>query len=148
MSSKRAQYRRILESSLKGDFEEAERLNAEADDIPFSDSAVLVGAAFYLAVRKNFVSDASHDAVKAFVKEAAAEYADAQPQLRPLVIEGLVRAVLGEADLMQGIDAQEAVQTQMPLTYKIVADLRLSGDALSQLLDEAEELATEWASEG
>lgn len=145
MTDNRSNYRKILEASLRGDFDDAERLNAEFSDIPFSDSAVLVGAVFYLAVKHRFSGGADHATVKAFIDEALAEYANAQPPIKPLTAEALVRAALGETELMQGIGAEEAVPVQMSLVYKIVADAELSHADISALLDKGEKLATSWS---
>lgn len=145
MTQTRANYRQILEASLRGDFDEAERLNAELGDIPFSESAVLVGAAFYVAVKHQFREDSNHAAVIAFVNEAMAEYANAQPPMNSVTAEALVRAALGESELMRGIEAEEAVPTQLSLVYKVVQDAQLSGDDISALLDQSERLATRWS---
>lgn len=148
MTTKQAQYRQILEAGLRGDFTEAERLNAELGDIPFSVSAVLVGAVFYMAVQQRFATDSSPAAVHKFTKEALAEYADATPPIEQSVVDALVRAALGEEDLMQGLDAAETVPVQMSLVYKIVADLHLSDVQLAKLLNDGESLASSWAGQG
>ncbi|MGH3662829.1 MAG: hypothetical protein ACRDTQ_13330 [Micromonosporaceae bacterium] len=145
MTSKRASYKAVLRALFTRDSEAAQEKSAELGDLTWADSGVLAGAAFVIAMERRFKDDDSHAAIKAFVKEAQENYEDAEPAIKPLQAEALIRGVLGEAELMREVPRDDALPTQLALTYKVLADEQASPEDVDRLLDEAEALAQQWA---
>lgn len=142
-----AGYRRIFQAMLNGDAETAKQLNENQGEVTWKDSGLLVTAAFALLAEQRFADDESHAAVKAFVAEAEQNYAQAASPIKPLVAEGVTRAVLGEAELLDDISRDDQQSTQLLLTYKIVQDSEMTPEQVNQLLDEAETLVDDWVAE-
>lgn len=140
----RAEYRQVFQTMLNGDAQAAIQLNQSQGDVTWNDSGLLVTAAFALAAEQRFSADASQVAIKAFVAEAQQNYASAPTPIKPLIAEGVTRAVLGEEDLLNDISREDQQSTQMLLTYKIVRDSDMSPAQVNQLLNEAESLVDQW----
>ncbi|GAA4910490.1 hypothetical protein LX16_2706 [Stackebrandtia albiflava] len=143
--SKRDKYRQMLRAGLVGDYDTAERYGAELGEVSWQDSGVLVNALFTLTVQDKFDDDADRDDIRAFVRQLLDDYSTADPPLKPLMAEGLIRSVLGEDELYREIDKVEAIPTQTAIAYKLVSDANLSTEQIDELLADASELADRWS---
>ena len=104
---------------------------------------MLVAAAFAIAVEERFADDDSLDAVRVFIREAREDFAAADEPIKPLVAEGIVRAALGEDDLLDDIDPLEGMRIQVGLTHKIFAEAGKTAEQIDQALSEAEAMVDE-----
>jgi hypothetical protein len=143
----RAEYRQVLQAMLNGEAGTATQLNQFTGEVTWRDSGLLVTAAYALAAQQRFADDESHAAIKDFVAEAQRNYATAPTPIRPLIAEGVTRAVLGEEDLLNDISPEDQQVTQMLLTYKIVQDAGMTPPQVDELLNEAEALVDVWTAE-
>ena len=135
-----SQYKEVLRAMLKGDTETAKRLSDQIVDAPWKESGALVTAVCAILAEDHFDNDDSPAAIKRFVTDMMNNYADADPPLKPLVGEAVVRVALGESELMKGIDINDFTIHQMAFVNKIVEDDELSDRQVDELLDEAEAL--------
>lgn len=136
----RADYRKLLKATFVEDFDEVDRINADLGDTDWKDSGLLIAAVFSVAIEERFAKDSSRSAVKDFITAARADYAEADNPIKPLVAEGVVRAALGEEELLDGISAAESMQVQMILAHKIISEGEKSPAEIDALLDRAEKL--------
>lgn len=139
----RAAYRNLLKATFTQDAETVDRISAELGDVPWKDSGLLVAALFSLAIRGRFARDASPAAVRAFVTEARDDYAEVDQPIKPLIAEGVVRAALGEEDMLDEVPPLEGMQVQMALTHKILLEAEATGEQIDRMLDQAEALLDE-----
>lgn len=140
-------YRDILRALALGDADTADRLHAELDDA--ADHSDLVAAAFCIVVEQRFKEDSSPEAISRFMAETRSSFANAQPPLKILAAEAMVRAALRpeEADLLDEVDPSDHVRTQLPLIRKIVAESPDLQACIDDVLDDAEKIAAHWASQ-
>ena len=143
--SKRTEYKALLRAMFTDDDATARAKAEELGDVPYRDAGLLVAAAFAIAMERRFADETSHEAVKSFVAEAQQNFDQAAGSVKPLMAEALVRAALGEPELMEEIPREDAVQPQILLTYKVLVEEEATPADVDRLLDEAEELAERWA---
>ena len=139
-------YRDVLRALLLGEREKADELKSRMSDSEYRTSDNLISATFCGAVEQRFKDDPSPAAVRAFMDEARQNFANAQPPLKPLVAEALIRGVLGEEHLLDELDPDDFTPTQMPITRKIIAESPELQTRIDALLDDAEKTAAFWAS--
>lgn len=145
--SNEVKYRDVLKALLLGNQASANALKTQMSDAEYRTSDELISAAFCVAVEQRFKADSSPAAVQAFMDEARQNFANAQPPLKPLVAEALIRGVLGEDHLLDDLDSNDFTPTQLPLTRKIVAESPDLQERIDDLLDDAEKIAAHWASQ-
>lgn len=133
----REHIRQVLSPSGELDRDLVERMGGETWT-----RAALAGA-FITAVGRRFPSPPTHEEVAGLVARIREKYvtADALP---PMLGESLVRSGFGEPSLLKGMSASERTRGQTLMTYGIVNDLGLHGDALEEFLTEAAETAEEY----
>lgn len=139
----RSDYRVLLAAILTDDVEGAKRAGRRVGEVTWNDSGLLVAALFSLVIKGRFKSDSGADAVREFIAQALREFTVADIGINPLVVEGVVRAALGEEDLLDGIAPLEGMQAQIALMHKVLGDADISRDQLDALLDQAERLLDE-----
>ena len=140
-----ALFRDIVKAFALGDTEQARRLDAQLTAEDRDAFNIFVTAMFFGAVGHRFENDDSREAIKAFVDEMRSEYADAQPPLKPLVIEGLIRAAFGEEYFLDEISPDEQLMFQFPIIHKIVTQSPHMQERLDDYLTDAGRLAAEWS---
>lgn len=143
----RALFRDIVKAAALGDLEKAERLDDEIPDVQREQFTTYLTAMFCGAIEHRFKDDQSREAVVRFVEEMRYDYRDAEPAIRPFVIEGVIRGVLGEEHLLEEISPQDQLLYQIPVIRKIVAQSPQMQERIDEYLTDAETLAAEWASE-
>lgn len=105
---------------------------------------VFVTAMFCGAVEHRFEDDQSRDEISRFVEEMRYDYQNLTPALKPLTVEGLIRAVFGEEHLLDEIDPLEQFRHQLLATRKIVDQSDHMQQRIDDYLTDAETLTNEW----
>ncbi|HIV59484.1 MAG TPA: hypothetical protein H9902_16170 [Candidatus Stackebrandtia faecavium] len=100
-----------------------------------------------IALLNRFEEDSSPEAIRKFANAMAANYANAQPPLKPFVIEGVIRAFAGEEHILDEISAEDQRDSQFPIIREIVAGSGELQARIDDVLTDAETLAREWEAE-
>jgi hypothetical protein len=141
-----ALFRRLAKAFALGDTEQAKRLDAEIPDGEREAYNVYVTAFLFGAVGHRFEDDHSLDAIKKFAAEMSDEYRNAPVPVRVLAVEGLIRAVFGEDNLLDEISPEDQLRLPIPIIRKIVAQSPHMRERLDDYLTDAATLATQWTS--
>lgn len=141
MTSHRSEYKQALRAMFTHDHDKFNAILAAHGDGDWNDTGKLILAVFGMLVDKRFAQDDSHEAVKAFVREAEDEFAGAEPGIKALSVELLVRSALGEDELFSEVPPDEALGLMPALSTKMVDDLEYGNDQIDQLLNDAEDVA-------
>lgn len=137
-------FREIVRAAALGKMEEAEALNERVSDAERASFSIFQTAAFSGVLEKRFATDSSREAVQRFVDEMRYDYRDAQPPIRPLVLEGVIRGILGEEHLLDEISIEDQLLYQIPTIRKIVDQSDELKSRLDDFLNDTEALAREW----
>lgn len=140
-------FRQTLRAAVLGDSKEANRLH---DQIPRDDLNaynVFIVAVFAGALEVRFKDDQSMDAIRRFADEMRYDYRNVEPPVQQLVVEGLIRGMLGEEHLFDGIAAEEQMRTQLMAIRKIVGQSPEMRERIDDYLADAETLARGMATE-
>jgi hypothetical protein len=136
----RDQYRNLLKATFTDDSETVERLTAQLGEVPWRDSGLLVAAVFSLAVKGRFLSETNPDAVYEFVAEAHRDTAAASDPLDVELAEKVVRAALGEEELLDDVPPVAGMQVQIALTHKILTEAEQTPEQVDRILRKAQAL--------
>jgi|GEM_PF-3416062 len=136
-------YKETLRAMLKGDTDRAAELGSSVSDASWSESGVLLTAVCAILAEDRFDADDSPAAIKTFVDEMMRNYANANPPLKPLMCEVVVRVSLGESEILKGVDINELSIHQMAFMNKVVQDAGLSAHQIDELLDDATAMVSE-----
>ena len=118
------------------------------DQIPDNEQSAFhtyVTALFATAVVERFGESPGHDDLRRFVEEMRHDYRSADPSIKPMAMEALLRAFYGEEHLLDEVSPEEQLRCEFLAIRKIVhasADMRLRLDIY---LADAEALAKDWA---
>ena len=140
-------YRQQVKALATGNTEQASRMNAE---LPAEDRAgfnLFLSAVFATLMDRRFSDNLTRDALAAFANELCREFQDSGVALQPLTVEGIIRGSAGETHLLEGIDPEDIIGTQVLSIAKISAEDPTVGSEIDSLLDEAEELVGDWEHE-
>lgn len=137
-------YRKTLKAAALGHAETANKLNEQMSDKDMNEYNVFVTAMFCGAVEHRFEDDQSRDAISRFVEEMRYDYRNLAPALKPLTVEGLIRAVFGEEHLLDEIDPLEQFRHQLLAIRKIVDQSDHMQQRIDDYLTDAETLTNEW----
>ncbi|MGH8794668.1 MAG: hypothetical protein ACRDXX_18730 [Stackebrandtia sp.] len=129
----------FLEAVLRRDQERIRQRREKVENVDPSLLAAMVGAVFYLGVRSRFSDDADVRGITKFVRETQERLGDGQ-SLDARVAEAAVRGALGEEELLDGIDHDQLVATELTLIFAISFDRKWSDDAVENLLARSKEL--------
>lgn len=136
-----ALFRRTMRAAVLGDSTEADRLHDQIPQEDFGAYNAFIVALFAGALEVRFKNDQSLDAIRRFADEMRYDYRKVEPPVQQLVIEGLIRGMLGEEHLFDGISAEEQMQTQLMAIRKIVGQSPEMRDRIDDYLADAETLA-------
>lgn len=103
-------------------------------------SRAAVTGAFAVAVEARFDIPPSREDIAALVSRIRERYVEADG-LPPMLGEALVRAAFGEEHLAEELSSEEYTRGQLLMTYGIVHDLSLEGEAFESFLDDAAQAA-------
>lgn len=118
-----------------------------APDVPVAEiglkaSVHLSLAAFTLALEKRFDDDATDEEVRTFVARVRGNWIKPEA-LNPVLAERILLDGLGEEDLVEDVPILELTHAQDLLSYAMVNDLGITGDALEQFVDEAAKMVAD-----
>lgn len=140
-------FRETMKAAALGDSAAALRLDSQIPDVERESYNIYVTAMFCCAVEHRFSQDRSHAAITQFVNEMRYDFREANPPIKPLMIEGLVRAVFGEEHFLDEISAVEQLRAQLLAIRKIVDQSEQMQERLDDYLKDAETLTIQWAAE-
>lgn len=105
---------------------------------------VTVGAAFTVALGRAYAQPPTKDQIASYAKQLTENYRDHRNMVKPMVLEALIRAQLGEVELFDDLSLEDIIPHQMLVAYDIVSTLNLDEAGLNGFVDEALELVDEY----
>lgn len=135
----------IIESVFVKELYPEDQVAAAAERLSTKRVAVLTSAAMTIALERKFASIPSREQISAYASELASGYAGTEPRVKPLVVEGIIRAQLGEVELYRDMSMDDIVPHQILVAYNIFSRLSLDEAGLNGILDESLALADEAA---
>lgn len=139
--------KQVMKAAALGDSERANELHDQLTKDELSAYNVFVIAMFAGALEVRFKDDQGLDAIRRFANEMQYDYRSAEPPVQQLVVEGLIRGMLGEEHLFDDITAEEQMRTQLMAIRKVVGQSDKMSSRLDDYLADAETLTLQWASE-
>lgn len=136
-----------MRAAALGNSAEASRLYGQIPNDEIEHYNMFVVAFFAAALGVRFKDDHSLRAIKQFADEMRYDYREASPPVKQIVIEGLIRGMLGEEQMFEEITAAEQYRTQLLAIRKIVGQSPEMQARLDDYLKDAETLAVQWQSE-
>jgi hypothetical protein len=134
----------LVRHLVRGDHHAYRRGCAELDEKGWQGFGLVVGAAFYSAVRRWFNGSYVAADVIRFVADFRAEIAGSGFDVEPQTAESLVRAALtGETELVDDMDPPVIVETELLMLWKLLG--HLSDTELTLFFQEADALAEKWS---
>ncbi|MGW4462970.1 hypothetical protein [Micromonospora sp. NPDC004704] len=133
----------LIRAIARRDWGSADRLIAELDQLGWQGSTQVIGAAFAIAVHRRFDSTSDLREITRLVAETRSQFEDSR-QLSALEMEGLIRAALGEVDLVDSITPDDALQIQIVMLGKLLRDEDLTEPQLEEFISEVEETAAKF----
>lgn len=137
--------RQLVRSVALGDAGTAQRLNDELSAETREELGAFGTAVLSICLGHQFKDDSSHEAIRRFVDRMQANYANAQPPLKPFAIEGVIRAFAGEDHLLDEIPPRDQLASQFPIIHEIVAETPELRNHIDDVLTDAETLVREWS---
>jgi hypothetical protein len=141
-------FRETIRAASIGNSDEASSLYDQIPKSEIENYQIFVVAFFATALGVRFKDDQSLSAIKQFAEEMRYDYRDTQPPVKQLVVEGLIRGMLGEEQMFDEITPEEQYRTQLLAIRKIVGQSPEMQARLDDYLADAETLAAQWQSEG
>ncbi|GIJ21273.1 hypothetical protein [Micromonospora lutea] len=132
----------LIRALARADWDAADTVAAEIGQHGLRGSLGVIGAAFAVAVHRHFGTDATPTDVAAFVASARAEYEQGDT-LSALDVEGVIRAALGEPELVDNIPAETVLGAEIFVLGQILLEANMSAAELDEFVAEAEDLAAE-----
>ncbi|GAB3655547.1 hypothetical protein [Glycomyces tarimensis] len=141
-------FRETMRAAALGKAEEASVLYDRIPKSELNNYHMFVVAFFAAALGVRFRDGQSLSEIKRFADEMRYDYRDVQPPVKQLVIEGLIRGMLGEEQMFDEISPEEQYRTQLLAIRKIVGQSPEMQARIEDYLTDAETLAAQWQSEG
>ena len=140
-------HREQVKALATGDASRANELNEAMPDSERQAFNRYLSAVFAILLEHRFKDNLSRDAIAAFANEMVHDYEDTDIQIKPLTIEGVIRAASGEHQLADELSGEDILSTKFLVIGKIVMhDPEVSAN-LDGFLDEAEQLVDDWEHE-
>ncbi|WFE22464.1 hypothetical protein O7621_03700 [Solwaraspora sp. WMMD937] len=125
------------------DWGSVDRHLTELNRIGWAGGSQTIGAAFALAVNRRFGSSDDLRGVASFVADTRKRYQEGE-QFSALAMEGMIRAALGEPDLIDDIDAETAFSMQIAVLGTLLQDRQWTEVELEEFIREVEETAAQY----
>ncbi|MET8040361.1 hypothetical protein ABZU25_05780 [Micromonospora sp. NPDC005215] len=132
----------LIRALATGDWDAADALLVEIGRPGWGGSLYLIGAAFAVAVGDHFGVASTPNDVAAFVSTARAEH-QVGDSLPTLEMEGLIRAALGEPELVDNISAGTALDVELFVLIYLLRSKNLTPAEFDELIAEAEALVSQ-----
>ncbi|MFY1635288.1 hypothetical protein ACN27F_18775 [Solwaraspora sp. WMMB335] len=133
----------LIRAMARGDWGTADRLLAEVGDKGLREGPQTNTAAFFVAVQRRFGETPDLQQIATFVATTRQRYADGH-QLPALAMEGMIRAVLGEADLLDDIAPDVAFSAQIVILGTLLQDQEWTEAELEEFVREVEQTAAQY----
>ena len=137
-------FRRTVRAIALGDAVAAAELDSQIPDSDRADYFTFLFAVAAGAIDHYFENDHSRDTIVRFVNELRHEFRKADPPIKPLAIEALIRAVFGEDHLSDDVSSADQALACYPIIRSITHRSEHMQDNVDKYLDDAELLAREW----
>ncbi|MBF9135037.1 hypothetical protein I0C86_39870, partial [Plantactinospora sp. S1510] len=142
----RSTYLELLRELARGDSEGYRRRCDELDAQGWGELALVLGAAFYLAVRKRLAMSSDQASIIRYVAHARVEMLGTGFDLDPKVAESLIRiATTDDISEVEDLDSDLAIEAEMLLLWSLLRSLPES--ELSRFLAEVDTLSQQWTTE-
>ncbi|MFC3492947.1 hypothetical protein [Glycomyces rhizosphaerae] len=138
--------RDLVRAIALGDGAKMKELNNQLPDADRDDYVVRVAAMFAGVTGHVFEHDQSPTAVREFVGKMSFAYRNAKPPFKPLAMEALFRALLGEEHLLDEVSAADQFDLEILAIRMIVDQFPAVEAQLESYLTDAETLAAQWQS--
>ncbi|HIW62149.1 MAG TPA: hypothetical protein H9881_06810 [Candidatus Stackebrandtia excrementipullorum] len=146
MTQVNPKHRELVKAIAIGDTDRAKELNESIPQQERADYHTFVTAFFSIMLELRFKEDSSREAIASFVDEMRYDYRKADPPIKPMVIEGVIRASCGEEHLLDDISGADTLAAE----YQVIGKIAVQSPEVIQnpdhYLDEAEGLFAEWES--
>jgi hypothetical protein len=140
-------FKEAIRAAVAGNAERAAELDDQIPDAERNAYNIFITAMFCGAIEHRLGDDHSQAAIKRFVDEMRFDYRNLQPPMKPLVLEGLIRGLLGEDHFLDEIGPHDQLRLQLLSLRKIVNQSSEMQARLDDYLKDAEALAEHWQSE-
>lgn len=140
-------HRELVKAIAVGDTEKAQELNEVIPEAERDALHVFVTAFFSIMLEQRFSDDSSLEAISAFVNEMRYDYRNAEPPIKPLAIEGLIRASCGEEHLFDELSPAETLRAEFQVIGKVAAQSPNVIPRIDDFLADAENLTRQWSEE-
>lgn len=140
-------FKQAVRASALGQGETAKSLTLKIDDSDSQAYFIFVSAFFAGIAEHWFREDQSQEAIARFVNEMRNDFAHADPPVKPLVVEGVLRALFGEDHLLDDITGMEQLTASLDAIRKMVDQSDHIQEHLNDYLNDAQILAAAWATE-
>ncbi|MGW0432874.1 hypothetical protein ACWDV4_10055 [Micromonospora sp. NPDC003197] len=141
--SAKAELSELIRAMARRDWGTIDRLLGELRALEWDGAIQMIGAAFALAVHRRFQGQSDLREISRFVAETRSRYEEGG-ELPALETEGLIRAALGETDLMDNIGPDVALPAQIVVLGTLLQDEGLTEAELEAFIEEVEEVAAEY----
>ncbi|WP_435204785.1 hypothetical protein [Micromonospora sp. bgisy143] len=133
----------LIRALARADWDTADALVGEIGRSGWVGGLQVIGAAFALAVHRRFEPEATPSEVAAWVAAARSQYQEGDT-LPALEMEGLIRAALGEEELVDNVPVETLIAAQVFILGQLLLEARLAPAELDGFVSEAEQLAAEY----
>ncbi|MGH8791382.1 MAG: hypothetical protein ACRDXX_01880 [Stackebrandtia sp.] len=137
-------HRDIMKAAALGDSETANQLYGQLTVEGRESYNIFVIAMFAGAMGVRFKDDQSLEAIRRFAAEMQYDYRDAEPPVKQLTVELVIRAMMGEEHLFEEISGEEQLRIQLLSIRKVVDQSEQMKARLDDHLTDAEALAAQW----
>lgn len=137
----------IMRSLALGDSATAKRLITDFSTDQHEQLYIYGTAVMSICLEHRFKDDSSPEAVRSFVNEMRYDFRNAEPPIKPLMIEAYIRAFCGEEHLLDEVPDSERMDAQIPIIRKIVGQSPELQGGIDDVMKDAEQLADSWARE-
>lgn len=132
----------LIRAIARRDWDRADHLLDQLDKSGWAGSQV-ISAAFALAVERRFRGKTLQD-IAQFVADTRARYQDGS-ELPALAMEGMIRAVLGEVHLIDGIAPDVAFSAQIAILGTLLHDEDFDEPGLDAFIKQVEDTAARYS---
>lgn len=133
----------LVRALARSDWDTVDLMLARLRHTGWAGATQVIGVAFTFLVHRRFESVRDLHKISRFVAETRQRYGIGK-ELPTLELEGLVRAVLGEIELMDSINPEVAVSGQILLLGQLLQDEKFSHYELEEFLGEVATVAGEY----
>lgn len=138
-------YRELVRAHIRSDKETAAAMNDQIPPEERNDFHLFLGAVFAVMLQERLGERPGYDDIHGLVVEMEQDYRNAEPPIKPLLVEGTIRALYGEDHLLDDIPPGESIRAQFLVIGKIAVQSDAVMADLDKYLDAAEKLAAQWA---